>query len=58
MWTEKLEMYREIRERELEDARKQSELNSYKEELIRLEKERLLKEYLGELAGFMPKGLL
>jgi len=51
-------MYREIKEREQEEARRENELKSYKEELIRLEKERLLREYIDELAGFMPKGML
>lgn len=51
-------MYREVRERELEESRKKDELQRYKDELIKLEKERLLREYLDELAGFMPKGLL
>lgn len=51
-------MYREIRDREIEESRKQDELKKYKEELIALEKERLLKEYLDELSGFMPKGLI
>lgn len=58
LWAEKLEIYREIREREIEEARKQDELKKYKDELIQLEKERLLREYLDELSGFMPKGLL
>lgn len=51
-------MYREVREREVEESRKKDELQRYKDELIQLEKERLLREYLDELAGFMPKGLL
>jgi len=34
LWAEKLEIYREIREREIEEARKQDELKKYKDELI------------------------
>ena len=51
-------MYREAREKEIDEAKKASEINSYKEELIRLEKERLLRLYMDDLAGFLPKGLL
>lgn len=58
LWQEKLNMYREEREKELEIRRKKAEDDSFKQEIIRQEKRRLLELFASELDGFQPKGLV
>lgn len=42
----------------MEEIVKKREQALWKQELIKNEKERLIKEHIAELEGFMPKGLL
>jgi hypothetical protein len=58
LWQEKLAIYREEREQELEEERRKKEEERWREEVIRQEKERLLREHLPNIEGFLPKGLL
>lgn len=58
MWQEKLAVYRAEREREAMEARMKLEEEKYKEDIIRQEKERLLREHMPNLDGFLPKGVV
>lgn len=46
------------REKELQNAKQQQEEDNWKDILIQQEKERLLKEHLPYIDGFMPKGIV
>jgi len=58
LWQEKLAVYRAEREKEMDEQRRKEEEERWREEVIRQEKERLLREHLPNIDGFMPKGLL
>lgn len=57
LWQERLLAFRLEKEREQEEYAKQVENTKWQEEQIQREKERLLKEHLPHLEGFMPKEL-
>lgn len=55
MWQEKLKAYKDQKAIEEEEYRRHMEEVAWEEELIRREKEKLLKEHLPNLEGFLPK---
>ena len=55
MWQERLHAYRVEKEREQQEYRQVVDQQRWEEEQIQREKERLLKEHLPQLEGFMPK---
>ena len=57
LWMQKLAAYRMQKEREQEEFMKTMNNAQWEEEQIQREKERLLKEHLPNLEGFMPKQL-
>lgn len=50
--------YREEKEKELEELRRKESQDKYKSNIVQEEIERLLKENLPYLDGFIPKGVL
>lgn len=53
-----MQNYREEKEKELEDLRRKEIQDRYKDDIVQAEIERLLKENLPYLDGFIPKGVL
>mgnify|MGYP002623794392 CR=1 FL=1 len=51
-------MFKQQREQELNEDRQKLEEIRFREEVIRQEKERLLREHLPNIEGFLPKGIL
>merc|ERR1712183_915419 len=58
MWGEKLKQYREEREKELQWEQGQLKKDDWLEQIIEMEKEKLLQEHLPYIDGFMPKGMI
>ena len=58
LWQEKLKVYRIEKEKELEEIERRRSEEQYKEDLIRSEMERLLRENVPNLTRFIPKGVL
>ena len=42
----------------MEEARRKQEEERWREEIIRQEKEKLLRDHLPNIEGFLPKGIL
>lgn len=57
MWLERLNAYRLQKEREQEEFNRAMGNKKWEEEQIQREKEKLLKQHLPNLEGFMPKQL-
>ena len=53
-----MQKYREEKEKELEELRRKEFENKYKDDIVQAEIERLLKENLPYLDGFIPKGVI
>lgn len=58
MWKERVELYRSEKAREEQEHRSKEESEEWKDRLIQAEKERLLREHLPYIDGFMPKGII
>jgi len=58
LWQLKLAAYREQREKEIMEERRKRVEEKMKDEIIQMEKERLIREHLPYIQGFMPKGIL
>ena len=58
MWQEKLKLYREEKEKELAELERKKYENKYKDDLVKAEIERLIRENVPKLEGFLPKGVL
>ena len=58
LWQERLTVYREEREKEYLEQQRKIEEAKFKEDIIKREKERLLKEHLPHIVDFVPKGLI
>eukprot|EP00825_Cyclidium_porcatum_P035898 TRINITY_DN3768_c0_g4_i1.p3 TRINITY_DN3768_c0_g4~~TRINITY_DN3768_c0_g4_i1.p3 ORF type:complete len:125 (+),score=41.46 TRINITY_DN3768_c0_g4_i1:188-562(+) len=58
LWQEKLKMYREARDKEIAEMQAQLQEEQMKQEIIRQEKERIIREELADVVDFMPKGLI
>ena len=57
LWQEKLKAYKIEKEREEQEYIRARQEDEWEQELIRREKEKLLKEHLPNLDGFLPKEL-
>ena len=57
LWMQRLDAYRQEKERQQEEYNKNMDNTRWEAEQIQREKERLLKEHLPNLEGFMPKEL-
>lgn len=53
-----MKRYREEKEKELEELRRKELRERFKDDIIQAEIERLLKENLPYLDGFIPKGVI
>lgn len=58
MWKARLELYRQEKEKERMQEQQQQENDEWRQEIIQAEKERLLREHLPYIDGFMPKGII
>lgn len=58
LWQEKLEKYRDAREQERLEREQRRNDELWKIELVRAEKERLIREHAGNLSGFLHKDLV
>eukprot|EP01016_Furgasonia_blochmanni_P056325 TRINITY_DN9585_c0_g1_i10.p2 TRINITY_DN9585_c0_g1~~TRINITY_DN9585_c0_g1_i10.p2 ORF type:complete len:338 (-),score=112.50 TRINITY_DN9585_c0_g1_i10:168-1181(-) len=58
LWQEKLALYRAEREKELLERQRVQEEEKKRENIIKEEKERLLREHMMNIDGFLPKGLI
>ena len=58
MWQERLKIYREERETELNKERDALKKDEWLEDIIEKEKQRLLQEHLPYIDGFLPKGIV
>lgn len=58
MWKERLAVYQAERQKEYDEEKKRHEDNSWKDQIIQEEKERLIREHLPYIDGFMPKGIV
>lgn len=58
LWKARLELYRQEKEKERLQEQQLQENNEWRQEIIRAEKERLLREHLPYIDGFMPKGII
>ncbi|KAJ3051021.1 mannosyl-oligosaccharide alpha-1,2-mannosidase [Rhizophlyctis rosea] len=52
------QMMKEQLEREVAEGRYEEELQRYREEVVEVERQRMLREHVGGLVGFLPKGVL
>lgn len=55
LWQEKLNAFREQKEQEYQEYQRVVNDQRWEQQVIEREKERLLKEHLANLDGFMPK---
>jgi len=58
MWQQRLELYRVEREKELAWEKDMMKKDDWLDEIVKLEKERLLQENLPYIDGFLPKGMV
>lgn len=58
MWIERLRLYREERDKELEWEKNNLKKDDWLEDIVAQEKERLLQENLPYIDGFLPKGMV
>ena len=57
LWQERLKVFRVEQEKQEEERKRLIQDESWKEEVIRREKERLIRQNIGNLDGFLPKDL-
>lgn len=58
MWQQRLELYRIEREKELAWEKDMMKKDDWLDEIVKMEKERLLQENLPYIDGFLPKGMV
>lgn len=54
---ERRKLFRENYSREIEEQKRQEELEHYRQEVIEQERQRLLREHASQLLGYLPKGV-
>lgn len=57
MWKDRLELYRQEKEKERLELEQAQQDDRWRDEIVRIEKEKLLREHLPYIDGFMPKGI-